>query len=189
MSFFRRRISASLTALLLGLGAACIGAQPGPADLRSAYGEQVDRRLDVPADESQRYGLLAGAALESAGADTAPAQYVALVDRSPNVQAIFIYWLAAGSSPELVGASPVSTGRGGEFDHFQTPLGVYEHTPSNPDFRAEGTRNENGIRGYKLAGMRVLDFGWQQAERPPCANMSCYTYPREISEQRCRYDD
>ena len=26
-------------------------------------------------------------------------------------------------------------------------------------------------------------------ERPPRANMSCYTYPREISEQRGRYDD
>lgn len=166
MSASCRRIAASLIALALGLGGVCIGqAQPGPADLRIAYRDQVDRQLDVPADESQRYGLLAVTALEGAGADPGPAQYVALVDRSPNVQAIFIYWLAAGSSPELVGASPVSTGRGGEFDHFQTPLGVYEHTPSNPDFRAEGTRNENGIRGYGLAGMRVFDFGWQQAER------------------------
>ncbi len=165
MSTCCRRISTLFIALVLGLGAPCIRAQPGSADLRNAYSEQVDRRLDVPADESQRYGLLAVAVLESAGADTGPAQYLALVDRSPNVQAIFIYWLAAGMPPELIGASPVSTGRGGEFDHFQTPLGVYEHTPSNPDFRAEGTRNENGIRGYGLAGMRVFDFGWQQAER------------------------
>lgn len=166
MSTSLRRIAASLIALVLGLGGACVGhAQPGSAELRTAYRDQVDRRLDVPADESQRYGLLAAAALERAGVDPVPAQYVALVDRSPNVQAMFIYWLVAGTSPELIGASPVSTGRGGEFDHFQTPLGVYAHTPSNPDFRAEGTRNENGIRGYGLAGMRVFDFGWQQAER------------------------
>lgn len=166
MSASFRRIAASLIALVLGLGGACVGhARPGPAELRTAYSDQVDRQLDIPADESQRYGLLAVAALEHAGVDPVPAQYVALVDRSPNVQAIFIYWLVAGTSLELIGASPVSTGRGGEFDHFQTPLGVYEHTPSNPDFRAEGTRNENGIRGYGLAGMRVFDFGWQQAER------------------------
>ena len=35
----------------------------------------------------------------------------------------------------------------------------------DPDFRAEGTFNENKIRGYGLKGMRVFDFGWQQAER------------------------
>jgi hypothetical protein len=36
---------------------------------------------------------------------------------------------------------------------------------SNPDFRAEGTKNEFGIRGYGVKGMRVYDFGWQQATR------------------------
>jgi len=33
------------------------------------------------------------------------------------------------------------------------------------DFRAEGTRNEKGIRGYGARGLRVFDFGWVQAER------------------------
>ena len=42
---------------------------------------------------------------------------------------------------------------------------IFEHTIANPDFRAEGTRNENGILGYGRRGMRVYDFGWQQAER------------------------
>jgi len=40
---------------------------------------------------------------------------------------------------------------------------VFEHSIANPDFRAEGTKNENGIRGYGLKGMRVYDFGWQKA--------------------------
>jgi hypothetical protein len=44
-------------------------------------------------------------------------------------------------------------------------LGVFAHTPDNPDFRAEGTYNELGIRGYGDKGMRVYDLGWQQALR------------------------
>ncbi len=38
---------------------------------------------------------------------------------------------------------------------------MFHHTPANPDFRAQGTRNSNGIRGYGVRGMRVFDFGWQ----------------------------
>ena len=33
------------------------------------------------------------------------------------------------------------------------------------DFRAEGTKNSLGIRGYGVRGMRVYDFGWVMAER------------------------
>jgi len=47
----------------------------------------------------------------------------------------------------LVGAAPVSTGLPGRFEHFTTPLGVFEHSLANPDFRAEGTKNQFGIRG------------------------------------------
>jgi hypothetical protein len=162
----KNRIVALLFVLGLGLSGSCTGQVLAPPfDLGSAYRDQVDRRLEVPADEAQRYGELARDALAGAGLVLDAAQYLALVDRDPKVQAIFIYRMAPGIAPELIGASPVSTGRGGEFDHFQTPLGVFEHTPSNPDFRAEGTRNENGIRGYGVAGMRVFDFGWQEAQR------------------------
>jgi hypothetical protein len=65
----------------------------------------------------------------------------------------------------LIGASPVSTGRVGEYEHFETPTGVFEHATSNPDFRAEGTLNDLGVRGLGERGMRVFDFGWQQARR------------------------
>lgn len=140
-------------------------AQTGPAELHAIYQREVDRKLEIPAAESQRYGQRMLAALADAGVASTTPQYVAVVDRSPNVQAIFVYWLLPPNTPQLIGASPVSTGRAGEFDHFRTPLGVFEHTPSNPDFRAEGTRNANGIRGYGAAGMRVFDFGWQDAER------------------------
>ncbi|VTU22169.1 hypothetical protein E5CHR_01335 [Variovorax sp. PBL-E5] len=150
----------------MALWALCAAAAPpSPADLAQTYRDQVEMRLDPPADEALRYGVLALEALERAGIPPAHAQYVALVDRNPNVQAIFLYWLDSGSAPLLVGASPVSTGRGGDFDHFETPLGVFEHSISNPDFRAEGTLNARGIRGYGAKGMRVFDLGWQQAER------------------------
>jgi hypothetical protein len=68
-------------------------------------------------------------------------------------------------APVLLGASPVSTGRAGGFEHFLTPLGVFEHSPANPDFRSEGTRNEHGIRGYGSKGLRVFDFGWHPARK------------------------
>lgn len=163
---FQFRIPRAFVIAVLGASVAFGGlAQAGPAELRAAYQMQVERRLEVPAAESQHYGQLMLDALAGAGVAPIAAQYVALVDRSPNVQAIFVYWLLPPNPPELIGASPVSTGRAGEFDHFRTPLGVFEHTTANPDFRAEGTRNQNGIRGYGAAGMRVFDFGWQDAER------------------------
>jgi hypothetical protein len=65
----------------------------------------------------------------------------------------------------LIGATPVSTGKRGGFEYFLTPLGVFEHSVRNPDFRAEGTRNEFGILGYGEKGMRVFDFGWVDGER------------------------
>jgi hypothetical protein len=43
-------------------------------------------------------------------------------------------------------------------------LGVYEHKLL-VDFRAQGTKNENGIRGYGSKGMRVWDFGWFPATK------------------------
>jgi hypothetical protein len=46
-----------------------------------------------------------------------------------------------------------------------TPLGVFAQSHENADFRAEGTKNSLGIRGYGEKGMRVFDFGWVRTER------------------------
>ncbi|WP_237288539.1 L,D-transpeptidase [Variovorax sp. PAMC 28711] len=81
------------------------------------------------------------------------------------MQAILVYWFPVGETASLIGASPVSTGRVGQYDHFETPLGVFDHATANPDFRAEGTVNAFGFRGYGAKGMRVYDLGWQQATR------------------------
>lgn len=160
-SAFLRAVAGAL------LGGACgpSGANDGFAELAVLYSAQVDTRLAVPPAETPRYGRLAEEALSRAGVVLTEPQYVAVVDRDPFVQAFFLFWRSAQGEYEWVGASPVSTGQPGRFDHFQTPLGVFEHSLANPDFRAEGTRNSQGIRGYGAKGMRIFDFGWQHVPR------------------------
>lgn len=153
-------------ALFVLASLACAGtAVAQPAELSVAYREQVPQRLDLPPDAVLHYAELAREQFQRAGVPLLGSQYVAVVDRSPQVQAILVYWVALGEPALLIGASPVSTGRVGQFDHFETPLGVFDLSLSNPDFRAEGTRNEFGFRGYGAKGMRVYDLGWQKARR------------------------
>jgi hypothetical protein len=135
---------------------------PDGTSLAQNYAHEVDCRLTVPETEQQAWASLLSTLLADKGLSP---QYVVLVDRNPFIQAVAIYWIAPDGTFHFIGASPVSTGKPGSFDHFITPIGVFEHTVDNPDFRAEGTRNENGILGYGRKGMRVYDFGWQQAER------------------------
>ena len=128
-----------------------------------SFSEEVNRRLDVPEAEQQHYaGLLANALAEK---NLTNPQYVVIVDRNANVQGLMIYWMQANGAFRFIGGAAISTGLPGRFDHFRTPIGVFEHGTENPDFRAEGTRNELGIRGYGRKGMRIFDFGWQQGER------------------------
>jgi len=137
----------------------------GGTQLAQAYAAEVDRKLDLPDTEKGQYGAmilpLLAPKLDPARAPVS--QYLVLVDRGELVQAAMIYWLAPDLTVHFIGASPVSTGRPGTFDHSKTPLGVFAHSIANPDFRAQGTKNENGIRGYGLKGLRVYDFGWQKA--------------------------
>lgn len=142
---------------------AALAAEPRP-DARD-FMREVDQRLDVPAGEQAEYAKRLEAALAQAAVDDPRPQYFVLVDRSAQVQAAFVYWRSRDGAWRLIGASPVATGRPGEFEHFLTPLGVFAHSLANPDFRAEGTRNALGIRGYGRKGMRVYDFGWVEAER------------------------
>lgn len=154
-----------LVALALGAASAAAAPPAGPRELAAAYRQLVDRRLEVPPDEVPRYAQLVDDAFARASVDPEAPQYVLVVDRDPQVQAVLVLWRAAQGRYELVGASPASTGAPGPYDYFETPLGVFEHSPWNPDFRAEGTLNENGIRGYGAKGMRVFDFGWQRVPK------------------------
>jgi hypothetical protein len=139
--------------------------EPGVAQLARIFESEVDMRLDVPVDEQSAYAQLLEDNIVQYGLGDLPAQYFVIVDRHPNIQGLFIFWRSVPHDWTFIGASPVSTGKPGAFDHFLTPLGVFDHSPENLDFRAEGTKNEFGIRGYGRKGMRVFDFGWTLAER------------------------
>jgi hypothetical protein len=136
-----------------------------PLLMRISYANDVDMRLDLPIEEVRSYADLASGILHNAGLHQLQREYLALVDRNPNVQAIILYWIDSEGTLQPIGASPVSTGKPGNFDYFETPIGIFQHTIENLDFRAEGTKNVNGIRGYGVQGMRVFDFGWQKANK------------------------
>jgi hypothetical protein len=144
-----------------------------PDQMVALYAATVDKRLDIPDKEVTAYANLAIAALNAvntlaqAPANGSHPQFVLLIDRSPKVQAAMLFLIDAASnrSAQLIGASPVSTGRPGGYDYFETPLGVFAHSLANLDFRAEGSKNNYGIRGYGSKGMRVYDFGWQAAKK------------------------
>jgi len=129
------------------------------------FAREVDHRLDVPQAEQQRYILLLQQALTDASLGDFAGQSIVLVDRSAQVQAAMVLVRTPAGGWHWLGATAVSTGKTGTFEHFLTPLGVFAHTLDNPDFRAQGTFNKNHIRGYGLRGRRVFDFGWQLAER------------------------
>lgn len=160
------RIERLVLAWLLAL-ASWVSAQPivQPTDLAAAYAREVDRRWLLPPPEQAYYALQLSRALAEAGVAVTRDQLVVLVDRSAQVQAAMLWWLPVGGAAMLIGASPASTGRPSGFEHFETPTGVFDHTLDNADFRAEGTRNEFGIRGYGDKGLRVYDFGWVIGKR------------------------
>ena len=128
MTLIRSRLLRAAVAVLMAGACGVARASDGFAALAILYETHVHARLAVPTAETRRYALLAEEALTRAGVTLAQPQYLAVVDRDPWVQAFLLLWRSAPGAYVLVGASPVSTGRPGTFDHFQTPLGVFEHT-------------------------------------------------------------
>jgi len=138
----------------------------GAFEMDKTFADEVQRRLTVPPADQLLYGSRLEQALQAQSLGATANEYAVLVDRNQNVQTLFIYFRAkADDTWHMVGATPVSTGLPGTYDHFTTPLGVFEHTPRNMDFRSEGTLNEFKIRGYGARDMRIYDFGWAQGER------------------------
>ena len=138
---------------------------PSTIPLAFEFEQAVAPQLRPPPDVVASYATALQKALDSAGVRIERPQLVALVDRSPKVQAVLLLWGSASTVWRLVGAAPVSTGLPGRYEHFTTPLGVFEHSVSNPDYRSEGTKNKFGIRGYGRKGVRVYDFGWARAAK------------------------
>ena len=112
--------------------------------------------------------LIALARTELIGASDAidHPQLLVVVDRNPRVQQLAIILATPDAADwRVLGITKVSTGSKGRFDHYITPRGVFHVTPAILGFRAEGTLNENGIRGLGAKGMRVWDFGWHVAAK------------------------
>lgn len=131
--------------------------------LRAVFQREVRQSVRPdPAREAQ-LATMAQAALADANVVIDRPQLVVVVDRNPRVQLLTVM-LASPIDPwRAVGAATVSTGQTGRWDHYLTPTGVFQVTDAILGYRAEGTLNENGIRGLGAKGMRVWDFGWQVA--------------------------
>ena len=136
-----------------------------PVDIQAAFQKMVPTHLTVPSEQIPAYIHALDEALKNAEVQIDSGQYLVMVDRNPNIQMAMLFWGDQSAGWQLIGAAPVSTGLPGAFDHFLTPLGVFNHSLDNPDFRSEGTKNELGFRGYGEKGMRVYDFGWVEQAR------------------------
>ena len=163
----RRSLLIGCAAIPLGWTRAAAAEADGnqAAQWSDRFTREVDHRLDVPLLDQHLYVAMLQRSLVDGGIPKQGAQAYVLVDRSPDVQAAFVILRTPSGNWSWIGATAVSTGKTGTFDHFLTPLGVFSHSLDNPDFRALGTLNVNRIRGYGVRGRRVFDFGWQTAER------------------------
>jgi hypothetical protein len=135
------------------------------ANLRAALKREVPHLSPRTPERDQAWISRAQTAVAASG-EQRPIdrpQLVVVVDRNPAVQAMAIILARPDGPWEVIGGTRVSTGQVGRFDYYITPVGVFRHTDSILDYRAEGTFNENHIRGLGLKGMRVWDFGWQTA--------------------------
>jgi len=132
--------------------------------LRTAFIQLVTKR-SYP-DDARLAQLQAAAqqAFANASQPWPTGELFLLIDRHPQSQEAVVALATEAGGWEVIGSSLVSTGKPGSYDHFTTPVGVFSHGDHH-SFRAEGTFNDNGIRGYGLKGMRVFDLGWVPAEK------------------------
>jgi hypothetical protein len=133
--------------------------------LRKELAEDVPGVVTLTPDAKLRWVMLARAQLAVTHTDILRPQLIVVVDRAVKVQQLALLVAQPTGPYEVIGAVHVSTGQAGRVDHYVTPTGVYRHTDAILDYRAQGTYNENHIRGLGLKGMRVWDFGWHWARK------------------------
>lgn len=136
--------------------------------LRTAFSQLVTHRSYPDDDRLARLQAAAQQAFATADQPWPSGELLLLIDRHPQSQEAVVALASDRGEWEVIGSSLVSTGKPGRYDYFYTPLGVFAHGDHH-SFRAEGTFNDNGIRGYGLKGLRVFDLGWVAAEKgwPP----------------------
>jgi hypothetical protein len=142
-----------------------IGVAREIAVLKAALQREVPHlMIDSPSQEVA-WLKLASAAIAAASYQIDQSQLLVVVDRNPAAQQMRIILAQPDAPWQVIGGTKVSTGQAGRRGYFITPVGVFLHTDGILDYRALGTFNENHIRGLGLKGMRVWDFGWQEADR------------------------
>lgn len=145
------------------LSSAAIDAEVGR--LRAALAREVPGlTLRTPARDRE-WVRHAQAVLERRGQVIDRPQLLVVVDRNARVQELSILVARTDAAWDVIGGGKVSTGQPGRRDYYITPVGVFEHTEAILGFRAQGTFNENGIRGFGVRGLRVWDFGWHPAAK------------------------
>ena len=138
--------------------------------LRTALHHEVQGLLRLTQAKQRQWISMARQMLAEQDREIRRAQLLVAVDRNPHVQALTLI-VAQPDGPWMVlGGTHVSTGQPNRRLYYITPTGVFLHTDSILDYRAQGTFNENHIRGLGLKGMRVWDFGWQWARKGWLAN-------------------
>ena len=138
-------------------------AEPEMLRLQDALALEVQHLVPRTAASDATWVALARAETASVAMMIDRPQLLVVVDRNPLVQQLAIVLAQPDGEWQAVGGTKVSTGSIGRFDHYVTPRGVFRLTDAVLGYRAEGTLNENGIRGLGAKGMRVWDFGWQVA--------------------------
>jgi hypothetical protein len=140
--------------------------KPAVEELRAALKREVPNLLTVSPSGQSRLLSLAQAQLRASETSFIERpQLMLVVDRNPSVQEIWIVVARANAAWDVLGGTRVSTGTTGRFDHYITPVGVFQNTADILGYRAEGTYNEYHIRGNGIKGMRVWDFGWHWAAK------------------------
>ncbi len=135
------------------------------ARLRAALASEVPAAIaDAPATGRAWIALTRAAVADSNQSIDRPQVFV-VVDRNPGVQQLRLVLARADATWQDLGGSSVSTGEAGRRGYYVTPTGIFPHTDLILDWRAAGTFNAQHIRGLGLKGMRVWDFGWQEAAR------------------------
>jgi hypothetical protein len=135
------------------------------ARLRAALVREVPAAIvDTPAG-GQTWIALSRATVAVSNQNIDRPQILVVVDRNPDVQQLRLVLARSGAPWQDLGGGEVSTGESGRRSYYVTPTGVFPHTDLILDWRAAGTFNAQHIRGLGRKGMRVWDFGWQEAER------------------------
>ncbi len=165
------RIIVALLALFVAVPALAAAPLEEPAitvevlRLRDAFQHEVHRPILPDPARAKSWIALARAALADSNATLDHPQLVVVVDRNPRVQQLMVIAAIPSDEWRVIGGGAISTGQTGRFDHYVTPTGVFHATDAILGYRAEGTLNENGIRGLGAKGMRVWDFGWHVAKK------------------------